>query len=67
MNHESLFLVVFFLVLAGAFTGTARMQGQRSYLRLLDKKLDALLKAQGVEWPILSPEVQSLALARAGK
>jgi ribosomal protein L7/L12 len=64
MNPESILLVVLISLVAGHFTLTSMMRKQRVYLRSLDIKLDALLKAQGIEWhsPSLSPEVQALAL-----
>jgi hypothetical protein len=61
MNQESTVLVLLFVCIGSICSLTNKMQQQRFYLRLLNKKLDALLKAQGVEWPSLSPEVQLLA------
>jgi hypothetical protein len=62
MNQESFLLLVVFLLLGGIFSLTNMVWRQRAYLRCLDIKLNALLKAQGVDWPSLSPEVQRLAL-----
>jgi hypothetical protein len=62
MNQETILLVALFFLVARIFTIKNMMLRQRTSLRSLDIKLDALLKAQGVEWPRLSPEVQSLAL-----
>jgi len=61
MNQETVIFALLFFIVAGVFTLSTMMQKQRVYLRSLDIKLNALLKAQGVEWPHLSPEVQSLA------
>src|ERR1700727_79501 len=62
MNPESIVLLLLFLIIGGIFSLCSMMRKQRVYLRCVDIKLDALLKAQGVEWPGLSSEVQSLAL-----
>jgi ribosomal protein L7/L12 len=62
MNQETVIFALLFFTVAGVFTLITMMQKQRVYLRCLNIKLDALLKAQGVEWPLLSPEAQSLAL-----
>ncbi len=61
MNHETALWIVLVLFLAGNLNLTIAMLRQETYLRRLERKLDALLKAQGVEWPFLSPEVQILA------
>jgi hypothetical protein len=60
MNQEAFVFALLCFIVAGVFT--TKMQKQQVYLRCLNIKLDALLKAQEVEWPLLSPEVQSLAL-----
>ena len=62
MSNEGIVLTLLFLLVGGIFSLTTMMQRQRLHLRSLDIKLDALLKAQGVEWSALSPEAQALAL-----
>jgi hypothetical protein len=62
MNQDGIGLLLLFLIAGGVFSLVDMMRKQRVYQRSLDIKLDALLKSQGVEWPTLSPEVQSLAL-----
>jgi hypothetical protein len=62
MNQETIVFALLFFIVAGVFTLTRMMQKQQVYLRSMNIKLDALLKAQGVEWPLLSPQAQSLAL-----
>ena len=63
MNHEItvIVLVLLFFLVGTIFSLNSAMQTQRSYLRSLDKKLDALLVKQGIDWPTLSPDVQALA------
>jgi len=62
MNLETVGAVAAFMAFSGIFSLGYRVQQQQSSLRRLDKKLNALLKANGTEWPSLSAEVQSLAL-----
>jgi hypothetical protein len=62
MNQETIVLTLLFFIFAGVFSHVPMMRKQQVYLRILNIKLDALLKAQGVEWSPLSPEAQSLAL-----
>jgi len=61
MNQENVVFIVIVFFIAGHFSLIQMMLRQQSHLRRLDKKMDALLQHQGVEWPSLSPEVQLLA------
>ncbi len=62
MSQEAMIFTLLFFTVAGVFTLIGKMQKQQVEQRSLNIKLDALLKAQGVEWPLLSPKAQSLAL-----
>lgn len=62
MNQETVVFALLFFIVTGVFTLINKMQRQQVNLRCLNIKLDALLKAQGVEWLLLSPEARSLVL-----
>ena len=62
MHQELFFVFIFLLVIASHYSRGIEMHKQRILMRSVNRKLDALLKAQGVDLPVLSPEVQSLAL-----
>jgi hypothetical protein len=62
MNQEAVAFTLLCFIVGSVFTLIIKMQKQQVYLRCLNIKLDALLKTQGVEWQLLSPEAQSLAL-----
>jgi ribosomal protein L7/L12 len=62
MDQERILLIILVVLVAGNLALYSMVKSQRLALRALNMKLAALLKAQGVEWPALSPEVQSLAL-----
>ncbi len=67
MSHEKELWVIIAFFIAGLLSLTNLMGQQRSQLRRLDRKLDILLKAQGIDWPMLSPQVQLLAQSPANK